>query len=878
VVACGACSKPLPESASFCPACGTSVGTGPAAAGKVAHKSRWSSSALDHGAFAPGQVLGDRYRVIGLLGRGGMGEVYRADDLTLGLPVALKFLPTDLETRPRVLERFLAEVRNARQVSHPYVCRVHDIGEADGRHFLSMEFVDGEDLASLLHRIGQLPEAKALEIARQLCAGLQAAHDRGVVHRDLKPANVMIDGEGRARITDFGLAVSAGESKGELAGTPAYIAPEQFAGGAATARSDIYALGLVLHKVFTGVHPFEATTFEGWRDAHVNATVAAPRERAPGLDPRIERVILQCLAKEPERRPRSAAQVSAALPGGDPIAMALAAGQTPSPEMIAAAGGVGALSTRAAAALLAVFLALVVVIASINKSSLDLGLAPMRRSPDGLRDRARELVDQLGLGEHIVDTATTLERDYPLIRWLADNLNSTEWRRRMPEIGTPVLFFFRASPQPIRARNVEAVAVREDRPLDVPELVDVTLDGQGRLRSLIASAPAEPTGAGKPIDWSELFRAAGLELARFEQVEASVVPPLPFDQRVEWTGTRSDLTEAPLRVSGASWAGRLAYFTVLGPWEAKSKQDLRFQTLAARVSSFAFLSLRLAMMIGLVFFASRNLRLGRGDRRGAWRVAAIAAALSLVAWSLTAHFASSFEFEEQVNVQLALALFHGGSMWLAYIAIEPFARRRAPDLLIGWARLLEGRLRDARVARDVLIGLTLGALVALCTHVVNALPTWIDIAHQTSMPSFVVTDGRGMWPLGSLFSDAALTLTVTLYMFCTFLALELFLRKRWLAGLALALMMASINLGAENPRIEIPGAVFIGMVMAVSSARFGLLTLAAMGLAMRALIDRPLGLDFSLWYTPAALAGWAPVVALAVWAFRTSRGRSAEPG
>jgi serine/threonine-protein kinase len=632
----------------------------------------------------------------------------------------------------------------------------------------------------------------------------------------------------------------------------------------------------VLHKIFTGVHPFEATNFEGWRDAHLNVPVVAPRERAPGLDPRIERVILQCLAKEPERRPRSAAQVSAALPGGDPIAMALAAGQTPSPEMIAAAGGVGALSKRAAAALLAAFLVLVALIASINRASLDLGLAPMRRSPDGLRDRARELVDQLGLGEHIVDTAATLDRDYPLIRWLADTVSSTEWRRRLPEIGTPVLFFFRASPRPIRARNVEAIAVREDRPLDVPELVDVTLDGQGRLRSLIASAPAEPIGASKSIDWNELFRAAGLELARFEEVDASVVPPLPFDQRVEWTGTRADLPEAPLRVSGASWAGRLAYFTVLGPWDSKTKQDPRFQTVAARVSSVAFLSVRLAMMVGLVFFASRNLRLGRGDRRGAWRVAAIAAALSVVAWLLTAHFATSFELEEQVNVQLALALLQGGSMWLAYIAIEPFARRRAPDLLIGWARLIEGRLRDARVARDVLIGLTFGALVASCTHVVNGLPTWFDIAHQTSMPSFVVADSQGMWPLGSLFSDASMAVMITLFMFCSFLAFQLLLRKRWLAGVALGLTMAAINLGAENPRIEIPGAVFIGMVMAISSARFGLLTLAAMLLAMRALINRPLSLDFSLWYTPSAFCGWALVVALAVWAFGTSRGRAHE--
>src|SRR5262249_7676978 len=156
-------------------------------------------------------------------GRGGMGEVYRADDLKLGHPVALKFLPATLAADAGLLERFHAEVRNARQVSHPNVCRVYDIGEvvsADGasQHFLSMEYIDGEDLASLLRRIGRLRGDKTIEIARQLCAGLAAAHERGLLHRDLKPANIMIDGRGRSRITDFGLAVPTNDTRIEFAG------------------------------------------------------------------------------------------------------------------------------------------------------------------------------------------------------------------------------------------------------------------------------------------------------------------------------------------------------------------------------------------------------------------------------------------------------------------------------------------------------------------------------------------------------------------------------------------------------------------------------------------------------------------------------------
>ena len=143
-----------------------------------------------------------------------MGQVYRAEDLKLGQAVALKFLPADVERDPDARARLLAETRHARSIAHPNVCRVYDVGDIDARPFLTMEYIDGEDLASLLRRIGRLPAAKAVEIAQQLCAGLAAAHERGVLHRDLKPANVMIDGRGQARITDFGLAVEKHAGRG----------------------------------------------------------------------------------------------------------------------------------------------------------------------------------------------------------------------------------------------------------------------------------------------------------------------------------------------------------------------------------------------------------------------------------------------------------------------------------------------------------------------------------------------------------------------------------------------------------------------------------------------------------------------------------------
>src|SRR3954452_5526923 len=263
--------------------------------------SRVTSSSEDEGRFLPGTLLGGRYRIIAILGRGGMGEVYRATDLTLGQSVALKFLPEEASRNQRLLERFHGEVRVARLVSHPNVCRVYDIGEIEGMPFISMEYVDGEDLASLLLRIGRLPADKAVETSRKLCAGLTAAHDRGVIHRDLKPQNIMINKRGEVVIMDFGLAAISDQLSGaEIRnGTPAYMAPEQLKGAGVTARSDLYALALVLYEVFTGKRPFDANAVQQRIDMHESAHLTSMTGLAADIDPGVEKIIRRCLNPDP---------------------------------------------------------------------------------------------------------------------------------------------------------------------------------------------------------------------------------------------------------------------------------------------------------------------------------------------------------------------------------------------------------------------------------------------------------------------------------------------------------------------------------------------------------------------------------------------------
>jgi serine/threonine protein kinase len=343
----------IPETSRFCLRCGKPAGTDPDSVETLAAPTTPISQPRTPNPqerFPPGTLLASRYRIVSRLGKGGMGEVFRADDLILGQQVALKFLPEAARSNLNLLTRFYDEVRIARQISHRNVCRVYDIGEVDGQPYLSMEYIDGEDLGSLLRRIGRLPADKATEFARKLCAGVAAAHAQGVLHRDLKPANIMIDARGELRITDFGLAAIAEQLQGaEIRnGTPAYMAPEQLTGKEVSAQSDLYAVGLVLYEMFTGKLPFEASTLAETTRLRAERRITNPSTLVSDLDKSVERAILRCLEGDPKMRPASALALAAMLPGGDPLAAALAEGETPSPETVAAAGSSEGLAPKIA--------------------------------------------------------------------------------------------------------------------------------------------------------------------------------------------------------------------------------------------------------------------------------------------------------------------------------------------------------------------------------------------------------------------------------------------------------------------------------------------------------------------------------------------------
>ena len=518
--------------------------------------------------FRSGNVLAERYRIVDWLGKGGMGEVYRAHDLKLDQDVALKFLPAGFQKDPSRRERFHREVRTARQVSHTNVCRVYDLGEIDGQLFLTMEYIDGEDLGSLLRRIGRLPPDKAVEIAQHLCFGLAAAHDKGVLHRDLKPANVMIDGQGVARITDFGLAAAAHEIEGAeiRVGTPAFMSPEQSSGKEVTVKSDLYSLGLVLYELFTGKRAFPATSPEELVRMRRDSTPTSPSSLVEGIDPAVERAIYRCLDVDPRGRPRSALAVAAALPGGDPLAAAMAAGETPSPQLVAESGKGGALRPAYAwAALLGTFTLLILLFPFMKSTNLN-GLVALPRFPENLAERAREMLLDLGYPEPPLDATHgfSLHREY--IQYLESKKSPHKFDALSTRYQGAVTFWYRQSPDylvPHRLTPTSFFARYYDPPVSEPGGVLVRLDPLGRLRQLIAipdetEVPSEPS-------WQRLFALAEFDPQDFSPAEPQGVPPVVNDRRAAWEGTEPE-SGLPVRIEAAAFEGRPVYFQMQWPW------------------------------------------------------------------------------------------------------------------------------------------------------------------------------------------------------------------------------------------------------------------------------------------------------------------------
>ena len=270
--------------------------------------------------FPPGQVFAGRYLIIEELGRGGMGRVFKAKDQKLGLTVALKMIRPEHSASAAVIDLFKKETLLARSLAQENIIRIFDLGESRGLTFISMEYVPGQNLGQVLRASGALTEDMAVSITRQVCQALAAAHSRGIVHRDLKPQNILIDPNGRVHLADFGLAKSleALESTraGGVVGTPAYLSPEQARGEKTDARTDIYALGVIMYEMLTGLKPFESDSAAGYIEKHIHDKPKPPSAWNPRIPSYLEKIVLRCLDKAPAKRYQGADEVLAVLAAG----------------------------------------------------------------------------------------------------------------------------------------------------------------------------------------------------------------------------------------------------------------------------------------------------------------------------------------------------------------------------------------------------------------------------------------------------------------------------------------------------------------------------------------------------------------------------------
>lgn len=829
----------------------------------------------------PGEVFADRYRILRLLGRGGMADVYQAEDQRLGLEVAVKVLAADRQRDPQWVERFYNEVRLARKVTHPNVARTFDVGQADDVLYLTMEYIDGEDLESLLRRIGRFSVDKTVQLTRELCAGLGSAHEQGVLHRDLKPANVMIDGNGRARITDFGIADADGgsgpaASDRRIAGTPAYMAPELFTGGRPTIQSDLYALGLVVYLAATGREAFGG--LPPWQRDVLQAP-PAPSTVTEGIPPELDEAIEQCLLQRPELRPLSAYEVASTLPGVDLLDEQLAAGRIPSPTLVAAAHPLGTKRAAGAKSWLAAMIFALAAVVGLADYTFLIPEAGLDKPPAVLQDTAETTLGVLGYTSLPGSRLERFELNRSLLRRLADASDRPPTWEWLATASPPaILYWYRRGdlephwPPPLGVRKlVQPASVHVG-------MVSVKLDGKGRLVEFIAPPSTRERPPSAPDrqepQWKDVFRMTGLESrsARLEEIPPIRTPPVYADRVKAWSGRYPDRADVEVRLEAAAVGRRIVFVDVvpvrLGDISDLSEGDE--PTLwDTEWPLTPWLVVVLVSILGACVLAWRNLRRGHGDRRGTLRIAAAIFILGLVDWLAGEPHVQTFAVEFASTVAWwSAAVFNAAVLGVCYLAAEPYARRLQPKMIVTWSRLMRGRIRDSLVGRDLLIGTVAGLALVLFEQADSLASKGLAMNQplpKLPVTNYVLGEVLGLrYKIGTLVGTSLSAMLLGFILLVFFVLIRRALRRTGAASIAYWLVitgLVSISVQEDSYLPVVVGALSAALLTGLL-LQVGLVGVIAAIFIRQFLLASPVTANLEAWYAPASIFAILVVSAL----------------
>ncbi|HKB09382.1 MAG TPA: hypothetical protein VKD69_01970, partial [Vicinamibacterales bacterium] len=601
------------------------------------------------------------------------------------------------------------------------------------------------------------------------------------------------------------------------------------------------------------------------------------------LDPAVERIILRCLARDPDQRPASALTVAVALPGGDPLAAALAAGETPSPDLVAAAGETDAWPAVYGLSALAFVVAGLLVCAGLAMRTTLARMVALDKPPAVLEDRAEQILATLGYTEPRGDTAHGLGPYAPYIVWKArTDTSSRRWDALSNDRPPGFIYWYRTGPRVLAPRQLAIHVTPSDPPQLDTDMHTVTIDMRGRLLGF-TSVPRQFDAAAAGDDatppWPQLFAAADLPMRDFSPVTPQWAPRDFADARAAWEGPLAD-SGARVRIEAAAYRGRAVSFLLIGPWTVPTRMQAVQRSLSDKVGYAVLLVVTLALLTGALLLARYNVRLGRADRRGAMRVAVFVVCTELAAWATGNHHLPDLPLEALSFTAIASdAIALGVALWIVYAALEPYARRFWPEMLLGWSRLLSGRIRDPRVGRDVLLGVVFGVGWFGLDIARRLLPETLGYTATVPRLGTEVTTLFGVAETMSTWATVVLReLQIALGAVLLFVVLRLITGRAKVAiaaGMLIVLYWWSAPATIPVAWIEVAYEVIVITLFTFALIRFGLLVAAVMRIVIGVCQAIPFTLQAAHW--SATPSNWTVVAIVLLAAFGFYASRAGEP-